>query len=328
MTIAPIAPRSRIVGVSDDAAIGRIELRHLRHFVAVAEELHFGRAATRLRIAQPALSQSVIALEKGVGVRLLERTTRTVRLTAAGRVFLDESRRVLTQVAQAIDSARQAERGEAGLLRIGYVVSASYELLPPVLVEYRQRSPAVALHLMGRSAAEQVDMLVDGDLSIGFVRESSEHPDLDSELLFDEKLVAVLPTSHPGAERRSTRLSLLADDRFLLFDRSRAPGMYDKIVSSCVAAGFTPQIIQQDSDVQSVLGLVAGGLGVTIVPASFRHLAIEGLTYRPLTDVSTTVALSVVWNRRLRTSVMDGFLDVAREVAAGRRPRASRTVTS
>lgn len=314
--------------MSDDAAIGRIELRHLRHFLAVAEELHFGRAATRLRIAQPALSQSVITLEKEVGVRLLERTTRTVRLTAAGRVFLDECRRVLSQVAQAVDGARQADRGEAGLLRIGYVVSASYELLPPLLLEYRRRSPAVALQLLGRSAAEQVEMLLSGDLSVGFVREFHEQPELESELLFDEKLLAVLPATHPEAQRSTTRLSRLAGDSFIMFDRRRAPGMYDKIVSSCVSSGFTPQIVQQDSDVQSVLGLVAGGLGVTVVPVSFRHLAIEGIAYRSLTDVSTTVGLSAVWNREQRTSVMEGFLDVAREVASGRRPRASRTIKS
>ena len=312
---------ARIVGVPDPAPTSRVELRHLRHFVAVAEELHFGRAAARLVLAQPALSQSIMALEKEIGVRLLERTTRTVTLTPAGRVFLDECRRVLQQVDLAVDRAREAERGQAGTLRIGYVVSASYEILPPILAEFRRISPAVTLRMMSRSTAELIALLADGELSIGFVREFQEHPDLEAELLSAEALVAVLPADHPAAERPSARLADLAAERFIMFDRGRAPGLYDKVVSSCVDADFTPDIVQQSSDVQSVLGLVAGGLGVTVVPASFRHLSIDGLAYRELDDVDTTVDLSAVWHRDRRTSVLDGFLDVARAVArAGRRP--------
>jgi DNA-binding transcriptional LysR family regulator len=306
---------ARIVGVTGNGSSSRIELRHLRHFVAVAEELHFGRAATRLRMAQPALSQSVITLEKAVGAQLLIRTTRTVTLTPAGRVFLDECRRVLAQVEHAIERVQQAERGEAGLLRIGYVVSASYELLPPILVEFRRRSPGVALQTLSRSTTELTDLLLDDDLSVGFVREPREHPELERERLFSEKLVAVLPADHPVSERSSARLAQLADEPFIMFDRNRAPGLYDKVVSSCIDAGFTPHIIPQSSDVQSVLGLVAGGLGVTVVPASFRHLTIDGLSYRKLTDVNTTVELFAVWRRDQHTSVLEGFLDVARDVS-------------
>jgi DNA-binding transcriptional LysR family regulator len=314
---------ARIVSVPDMSS-SRVELRHLRHFVAVAEELHFGRAATRLNLAQPALSQSVISLEKAVGAKLLERTTRTVVLTSAGRVFLDECRRVLTQVAHAVERAQEAERGEAGLLRIGYVASASYEILPPILVEYRKRSPGVALRTQSRSTSELTGLLLDGDLSMAFIREFQEQPELDSQVLFDEELVAVLPSDHPAARASTARLADLAAEPFILFDRARAPGLYDKLVSSCVEADFAPDIVQQSSDVQSVLGLVAGGLGVTIVPSSFRHLSIDGLTYRSLSDVDTTVTLSAVWPRNQRTSVLDGFIEVAVEVAARRSAKSGR----
>ncbi len=317
---------ARIVGVPDESWNGRVELRQLRYFVAVAEELHFGRAAARLQLAQPALSQSIIGLERAIGVQLLRRTTRTVELTAAGRVFLDECRRALLQVGTAVQSAQRAERGEAGLLRIGYVVSASYEILPPILVAFRRRHPGVGLQLMSRSATEQVTMVLHEELSVGFVREFQDTDELDSELLVDEPLVAVLPADHAAAHRSKARLSWLAEDSLLMFDRDRAPGMYDKVVSSCVDAGFTPRIVQQSSDVQSVLGLVAGGMGVTVVPASFRHLSIDGLVYRPLADVGTRIGLYAVWRKDGRTSVLDGFLDVAREHAGrvGRRASTSR----
>lgn len=313
------APAARIGGVPERLE-SRVELRHLRHFVAVAEELHFGRAATRLRLAQPALSQSIMALEKEIGARLFDRTTRTVALTPAGRVLLDESRRTLEQAGHAVELTRQADRGEAGHLRVGYVASASYEILPPVLLEFRRRSPGVTLQLLSRSTAELADLLLAGDLSVGFLREPREHPDLESRHLVAERLVAVLPAGHPEAQRTATRLARLAAEPFIVFDRARAPGLFDTVVSSCVEAGFTPDIAQHSSDVQSILGLVAGGLGVTIVPESFRHLSVDGLVYRPLADVDTTVDLSAVWRRDRRTSVLDGFLDVAADVAGRRQP--------
>lgn len=259
-----------------------MELRHLRYFIAVAEELHFGRAAIRLHIAQPSLSIQIRELERELGVTLLARTNRRVELTEAGRAFLDGARRTLIQLEEAISDAQRAERGQSGRLSVGFVSSASYELLPRLLSAFRAAYADVTLRLHAATTNEQLVALDERRLDLGLLRLPIDSTRYRWQVLADEPLVAIVPVSHPLAAQDLTPLSSLARESFILYPRADNPVIHDTIIACCHRAGFSPRITQETGDMQTITALVASGMGVALVIASPGLRAAPGVAIRPL----------------------------------------------
>jgi DNA-binding transcriptional LysR family regulator len=301
---------------------GTMELRHLRYFVAVAEELHFGRAAARLRIAQPPLSQQIRSLEQELGVALFTRTTRRVELTPAGRALLPEARQVFEQTARAALTAQRASRGEIGRLAIGFVPSADLDLLPRVLRAWAVQAPHVEIELHAMLSGPQIDALRHGRIQVGFVRLPVDDGGVAVETIQREPLIAALPMAHRLARRARVRLADLKSDGMILFPRRMAPSYYDLLVSVCRHAGFTPRVLHETESMQTNIGLVAAGLGFSLHPASIRTLQRAGVVYRPLVPPVPHIEMAVAYVRDGRSAALEAFLRVVRESA--RIPRGRR----
>jgi DNA-binding transcriptional LysR family regulator len=278
-----------------------IALRHLRYFIAVAEEGHVTRAAVRLGIQQPPLSQQIRALEAEIGVALLNRLPRGVELTEAGRVFLAEARVALAQVEHAVDAARRTARGEQGRLAVGFTSSAAFHpLIPAVVRAFRQVAPQVNLQLEENSTGELIAGLQKDQLDVAFLRVPlGDTAGIRIEALLHEKMLVALPAHHPLVGKRAPKsiaLADLADQTFILYRRPTGPGLYDTIIAACHAAGFSPRIGQEAPRMLSTLSLVAAGLGVSIIPESMRRLDTEGIAYIPLSGAAGLVApLHLAW---------------------------------
>jgi DNA-binding transcriptional LysR family regulator len=283
-----------------------MELRHLRSFVAVAEELHFGRAAARVHIVQPALSRQIRALEDEIGVRLFERDRRRVALTPAGAVFLDKVRDLFEHVNRAVEAARRADRGEQGSLRIGYVPAMVSTGLPEIVRSFRNRYPDVDVQLHEMTPAMQVEALLSERVDVGFVRGPIHEPALVTETVMEEPLVAALPSGHRLGRHKRIRLAMLAGEPFVLQARSSGAGSHDQILAVCRNAGFSPRVVQEGSQAE-VASLVASGAGVAIVPASLRTIRRAGVLYRPLHERSMT-QLDMAWRKDGASPVLRAFV--------------------
>jgi DNA-binding transcriptional LysR family regulator len=259
-----------------------LELRHLRYFVAVAEELHFGRAAARLHMAQPPLSQQIQRLEQIVGSRLLARTSRSVALTPAGAAFLDRARRLLAAAAEGVDEAARIGRGEAGTLDVGFVSSALTLGVPERIHAFRERFPAVHTRLHEGQTAQTVRRLQSGEVDLGIVRDAELGADLDGATLATEGYVAVLPRRHPSAQRARLRPGTLRDEAFVLYPRTAGELAYRRNLQPCVDAGFEPRIVQEATNWVTVFHLVGAGVGVTIAPASAADIRPQTVVAVPL----------------------------------------------
>lgn len=291
-----------------------VELRHLRYFLAVAEELHFGRAAERLGIAQPPLSQQIKSMEELVGHALFERKPR-VRLTPAGEALLDVARRTLAQVEEGLDLARRAGRGEEGKVTVGFAASILTTTLPEILRTYRERYPGVELRLLELSSAAQAAALADGSIDVGFVREAvGQGGGLLCEPVFREEFVAVLPPSHALAKRRQLPLGDLAEEPFVHFPRAVAPALFDQIAEACRRAGFRPRVVQEAREWLTILGLVEAGLGVSLVPSSFCMLQWGGVQYRPLGPPREFTDVFVCWRPAPAVPAVARLVEIARAV--------------
>ncbi|TBW32020.1 LysR family transcriptional regulator [Azotobacter chroococcum] len=300
-----------------------MELRHLRYFIAVAEELHFGRAAEQLGISQPPLSQQIQALEEELGVRLFERTNRRVALSEVGRLFLPEARQVLAQLEQAVAVARRAQRGELGELKVGFTSSAPFtSTIPRAIRAFRQACPEVHLDLRELSSRGVAEAVHEGRLQVGVLRPLAPLPEeLVALELFAEPLVVVLPVGHPlagGAD--GVRLAELGEEPFVFFPRSFGTGLYDQLLELARAAGFVPRIVQEASEAMTLIGLVATGLGVTVLPASFSRMRIDGVVCRTLLDPGATTAVWLVRRRDEDSPLVRRFAELlereAREAQA------------
>lgn len=270
-----------------------IELRHLRYFIAVAEELHFGRAAERLRISQPPLSQQIQALELQIGARLLLRNNRNVSLTPAGEMFLRNAYQVLSQVEDAAAQAARIHRGEIGELTLGFTSSSPFiGAVSRSLKHFRQLHPHVHLQMAEINSRQQIEPLLDGKLDLGIMRNTRLPDGLDYRLLLDEPLVAVLPEDHPLAKHAELEVQALADQPFVFFSREVGTALYDEILSLLSGAGITPYITQEVGEAMTIVGLVSTGLGVSILPASFMRINVDGVKYVPLTEPEF---ISQVW---------------------------------
>ncbi|MBY1011207.1 LysR family transcriptional regulator [Pseudomonas aeruginosa] len=300
-----------------------MELRHLRYFIAVAEELHFGRAAERLGISQPPLSQQIQALEEEIGARLFERTNRRVELTDAGRLFLDESRQVLALVDKAVLLARRAHLGELGELKIGFTSSAPFtSTIPSSIHAFRKAYPDVHLDLQEMSSRQVLKALLEEGLQVGVIRPLALPDTVHWVELFREPLVAVLRADHPLAAGSEEGLAIaaLAEEPFVFFPRSYGTGLYDQVIALTRQAGFSPRIAQEASEAMTIIGLVSAGLGVSILPASFRRTRVDGVVYRTLSDPEATTAVWLVRRQKENSPLALSFIDlVTREAASLRR---------
>jgi DNA-binding transcriptional LysR family regulator len=271
-----------------------MELRQLRYFVAVAEELHFRRAAARLHVSQPPLSQQIRQLEHEMGCPLLHRTRRRVELTAAGHAFLRDARALLAELDGAVATARRIDAGQTGRLRINFVGSALLSIVPAAVQRFRAARPDVEIELRERPTADQLRAVSDGIVDVGLIRPPIEERDeLRSELVMREPTVAALPASHPLAARHRVALRRLAAEPLVLFPRAQAPGFHDLLISSLAGTGAHPQVVQYAPEMLTIIGLVAAGLGVSLAPASVARLALDGVTYRPVTGAPRSELLAI-----------------------------------
>jgi DNA-binding transcriptional LysR family regulator len=291
-----------------------IELRHLRYFIAVAEELHFGRAAERLHMAQPPLSQQIRQLEAELGFQLFYRTKRSVQLTEAGLVFLAESRKLFQQLDQAIERGRQTSRGEQGQLVVGFVSSAAYNVLPLILRSFRSQVPEVRLELHELPTNEQIDWLHDGKIDVGFVRPPIEDRTLSFKTIVHEPMVVALPETHTLAEQTQIALSSLANENFILFPRPLSPSAYDQIISLCQQAGFSPNVVQEAIQMQTIVSLVAGGIGIALVPVSLQNMQRIGVVYRSLEEPTPYAEVAVIWRTDDPSAIVQRFLNIVEVV--------------
>jgi DNA-binding transcriptional LysR family regulator len=297
-----------------------VELRHLRSFLAVAEELHFGRAAARLHISQPPLSQQIRRLEDEVGARLFRRTNRRVQLTSAGRAFLNEARQAIASAERAVGAAQRAERGEIGELVVGYVMSATYGPFPEMIRRFRKRLPEVDLKLRNLRSVHQSQALRDRRIDVGLVRPHAADSRIEYETLWREPVVVALPSDHPLAHRPAVDIADLATDIFLIAPAEDTAAFHDEVFALCRRAGFTPRVEEGVPDVQAALALVAAGLGVHAVAAALQRFRRRGVIYRPLRPRSLRIELGLAWRRDDNSALVQQFRRVARETArrAGR----------
>ena len=302
-----------------------MELRHLRYFVAVAEELNFGRAAERLRIAQPPLSRQIRDLEREIGVALFERVPRGVELTPAGRAFLPEARLTLAQAERSQRTAQRAAQGESGRLRVGFVDAATHSgILPDVLSFFRAHLPSVGLSLFELDPLRQAEAFQEGRIDIGILHS----PPLDAvrwlrvESIYAEPVILALPKTHPLAGRSRLALASLADESFVAFPRVVAPEMYDDIIVSCRRAGFSPRIVQEAAGWHTLASLVSAGVGVGVVPRSISEFQQSGVVYRSVRALDVEMSLAAVWKRSERSPVRERFVAALKAVAGARARRA------
>ena len=296
------------------------DLRQLRYFVAVAEELSFTRAAVRLHLSQPPLSQQIQALEQDLGVRLLERTKRRVALTEPGRIFLEQARQILAKAAEARSLAVAAAAGYSGQLRLAYTVSVSFHpALPRTLLRYGQVAPNVRLKLNEMYTEPQYAALLADELDVGFVRNDPAHPQdarrLRITAIDREPLLLALPSGHALASRPSLRLAEVAGNAFVSQPRELAATLYDRLVTLANLAGFQPTIAQHAQQINGLLALVAAGLGLALVPASMRTVRLAGVSYVALEDSDAYMLLAIASRADDHSPALQQFLATVLETA-------------
>lgn len=297
------------------------DLRQLRQFVAVAEELNFRRAADRLHMAQPPLSQAIRRLEENLGAPLFHRSQRRVTLTRTGEVLLDEAHALLDLADRAMAHVRDVAQGRMGRIEVGFVLSASYVLLPPILRRFRAEHPAVELGLHELNTAAQIEALKRRRLDVGLVRLPLIGGDgLSHEIIHHERLVAVLPENHPAVGKPLISIRDLEGWPFIMFPSDWHPGYNARILNACQEAGFTPQVIQESVQPQVMVGLVAAGMGVALGPHSLMSLNLGGVVYKEIADPSggLSLELALAWRSNVASRATAAFRDVARAVGAER----------
>lgn len=274
-----------------------IELRHLRYFVAVAEELHFGRAALRLNMSQPPLSQQIQQLEQEIEAQLFTRTNRSVQLTPAGHSFLQDARAILLQVEQSARRASRINHGQEGELRIGFTSSAPFTgLMSDALYQFRQRWPEVHIQMQEHNTRQQLAPLHEGRLDLGVMRNTPLPADLQHRLLLREPLYAVVHWAHPLASAASIAIQALASEPFVFFDAQGGTALYAEILALLHRYHIKPFITQEVGEAMTILGLVATGLGVSILPASFRRARLADVVWIPLQESDATSEVWLVWS--------------------------------
>jgi DNA-binding transcriptional LysR family regulator len=293
-----------------------IELRHLRYFRAVAETLHFGKAAERLGMAQPPLSQQIRNLERNLGYALFDRTTRGVRLTRVGQFFLERVRYTLAKVADDVEMARRLGRGQEGVLTVGFSGSIMFTVLPKAIGRYRREYPAVEFRLRELVTAEQIPALLNGALDIGFLRDGEPREGLTIEPILREPFVAVLSSGHRLASKVTISPAELKDEPFVLFSRRMGSLAYDRTVACCEEHGFRPNVVQDAPQWPTVLQLVAAELGVSLAPDCVRRIATGGVVFARVRSRHWT-SVDIGRKAKLDNPAAEAFLRLARQQFAG-----------
>lgn len=293
-----------------------MEFRHLRYFLALAEELHFGRAARRLSISQPPLSLNIQQLEASVGARLFTRNSKEVRLTAAGNAFVPRARAVLEQAGEAARHARDVEQGLAGRLHIGFVGAMLYRGLPQMLRKFQAQHPLLRVVLRELNSQDQLVELAHDQLDVGFVHSTRLPAEMQHHLFASEPFVCCLPAGHPLARRRRLPLKLLQGESFVMFARSASPDYYERILAICTDAGLYPEVRHEVRHWLSVVSLVSQGLGVALVPAALRHSALAGVAFVPLAAGVAHSQAYCIWKTAHDNAALTAFLEVTRTEAA------------
>ncbi len=288
-----------------------MELRHLRYFVGVGEEQHFGRAAERLHVAQPALSRQIQDLEREIGFPLFERLPRGVRLSAAGGLFLEDARRILAEVQEAARRAGQVARGLAGTLRIGFVESISWHgIVPESFRRFRQKQADAELIPIPMLSLAQVEAVRTGRLDAGFiVRMTALGEDLEQRRVSVHKVVLAAPKGHPVTKQKRLRLRDLRDVPFVCFPRRANPSAYDRLMEACYRGGLKlPRIVQEADDHATILSLVACRLGVALVSDSARWQCPMGVTLLPIVDLNVKVSFSLIWRKDNKSPLLQRYV--------------------
>jgi DNA-binding transcriptional LysR family regulator len=297
-----------------------LELRHLRYFVAVAEELHFARAAERLHLSQPPLSQQIRKMEEILGCRLFARTSRSVKLTPAGEALLERARRTLRNVQRDIEDVRRVGGGEVGSLNVGFVSTAMLTTLPQVFRTYREVYPRVHLRLYEGFTSLVLDGLENGTMDAGILRDSDPSETLNVKPLLSEPYVAVLPANHRCAGQKSISPRMLRDEPFVYYPRSAGARAFEKPLTIFEEYGFRPLIVQEASHWLSILRLVEVGLGVSVAPACVRRISSPGIVCLPIRDAKVTSNIEVAWMKTDLRPIVEQFVRIATSPIKPSRP--------
>ncbi|WP_447554449.1 LysR family transcriptional regulator [Vreelandella sp. EE22] len=288
-----------------------IETRLLKSFICVAEELHFGRAAQQLHIAQPALTRQIKQLEERLGVMLLERTQRKVMLTSAGRHFYTRACQIVADIDHAANEVKRVNAGEAGRLTIGFIHSSTYGITPRVLRHFRDLYPGVELDLSEMTIADQIMGLQAEKLDVGILRPPISDICLDTHILCNEAFILAVPASHPLAGRGSVELEKLSEERFILFSQHMSPLFYSRIIAMCERAGFVPRVAQQATQIHTIMGLVSANMGISIVPSVVRNLNMPEVSYLEIVDDPPPVQVALAWRRSDESPILRAFRESA-----------------
>lgn len=291
-----------------------MDLRHLRYFIAVAEEENIGRAAARLHISQPPLTRQIQQLEEELGVRLFTRTPKGMELTQAGELFLEEARNIRSVVEQATERTQRAGQGKLGRLDIAIFGSGILGTIPRLLLAFRNDYPEVKTVLHTMTKAEQIEALRQRRITVGFNRMLAPLPDLATELVATERLLVAINEHHPLAREESVPFQALAEHPMVLFPTGARPNFMDKVMRLCEAAGFVPQVSQEVGDAVTGVALVAGGFGVCLVPESVTALTLPGVVFRPLQDApaNASIDLSCLYRADDQSPILSAFLETVR----------------
>jgi DNA-binding transcriptional LysR family regulator len=297
-----------------------MDLRHMRYFLTVANELHFTRASKALHIAQPALSKQIRDLEDELGVTLLNRSGRRITLSDAGQVFYEKASKILQATEAAIVETQRAQRGETGKIAIGFFEQTAYTLLPPILRKYRHRFPEVDIQLRWHSVAEQRDVLVRGEIDVAFIRlirngdqfiESFD--DLTKCKLYSEKFVLAIPANHRFEHQEVVAITDCANESFISYAEGFAPDFHATILRLCAIQGFTPKTSLEVGQTYTLLGLVSAGVGIAFVPASAQKMKLEGLIFKRLEDQLPDIEIYLAWAESKPSALVSALVDTARE---------------
>jgi DNA-binding transcriptional LysR family regulator len=295
-----------------------LELRHLKYFVTVADELHFGRAAERLGISQPPLSQQIHTLELRLGAKLFERKGRGIVLSAAGIALLPRAKGILAQAERAAESVARSQRGELGELHLGLMSSGPFTfVIPRVLARFRERLPDVRLVIHELASSHQIEALEQGVIDIGVMRPEALPSTLGHIELFKDSLTAVMHASNPlAATRGPIHISELANEDFIFYQRHLGVRLYDEVIALCTRAGFSPRILYEVRELPTIIGLISGGFGVAVLPGSVQRMMVENVVYRPVADMDAATAVWAIYRQDTTDPMVGAFLEIAQCLAS------------
>lgn len=291
-----------------------MELRHLRYFIAVAEELHFGRAAERLQISQPPLSLQIKQLETKLGVLLFSRTRQRIELTTAGESFLKNTYKIMAFIDKACEESKRVDRGESGQLILAFTGAIGFELLPAILRAYQDKYPDVNIILKQMTTSDQIEAFRQNVIDVGLIVMPVLSESLNIKLIHEEPFIVALPRAHHLAQDRDTiKIASLVNEKFIMTPRASGEGYYDSIISLCNSAGFSPTKTQEADELHNVVSFVASGMGIAILPSSIQFLKNDDIVYLPLENNSLDYRTGIAWNKTEDSSTALTFISFLSE---------------